>query len=171
MAIELFFQRFVELVSAPFNNPEMIWITFPLIITLIMIELYFGKYRSERIGWNTALTNTLVLVFVSLSLFQFIFRQEGEMLFKIFYVPSFYIALTILLLGVLLFIIDFFHLIPEGLAFIISAHLPINITAYTAIVLVYTSIPLDLATILAWLLLIIILGVFFFLIKLTLPKD
>ena len=44
-SFELFLERFVQLIRAPIDNPEMIWIALPLIITLIMIELYFGKYR------------------------------------------------------------------------------------------------------------------------------
>ena len=169
-SMKLLLERFVELVSAPVKNPEMIWIALPLILTLVMVELYYGKYKSEKLGWNTALTNALVLVFVSLNLFQFIFVQEGSKFFKIFHVSGFYVALVILLLGILLFFIDFFHTLPESLAFTISAHLPINITAYAAIVMVYNSLPLDFATILAWLALIIILGAFFFFIKLFLPK-
>ncbi|MBW2991264.1 hypothetical protein KY348_06195 [Candidatus Woesearchaeota archaeon] len=170
-SLPLLSERFSQLVKAPFTNPNMLWIAVPLIITLVMVELYFGKYREEKMGWNTALTNALVLVFVSLNLFQFIFRVEGEMFFKIFFNQAFYIAFSILLLGILLFFIDFFHLIPEALAFTISAHLPINITAYTAIVIVYSNLPLDFATVLAWLSLIIILGVFFFFVKLMLHKD
>ena len=108
---------------------------------------------------------------MALNLFQFIFRQEGEKFFKIFHVSGFYIALFILALGILLFFVDFFHALPEGLAFTVSAHLPVNITAYVAIVLVYTGMPLDLVTLLAWLLLVIILGIFFFFVKLLLPKG
>ena len=110
-------------------------------------------------------------MFVALNLFQFIFRQEGEKFFKIFHVSGFYIALFILALGILLFFVDFFHALPEGLAFTVSAHLPVNITAYVSIVLVYTGMPLDLVTLLAWLLLVIILGIFFFFVKLLLPKG
>jgi len=171
MTLFILLERFTQLVRAPIDNPDMLWIAVPLILTLIMVELYFGKYRDEKIGWNTALTNALVLVFVSLNLFQFIYRQEGEKFFRIFYTTHFYIALAILLLGILLFFIDFFHLIPEVLAFTISAHLPVNITAYTAIAMVYNNLPLDFITILAWFLLILILGVFFFFVKLLLPKS
>lgn len=166
----LILERFIELVTGPFKNPEMIWIALPLIFTLIIIELYFGRYKGDELTWNTALTNSLVLIFVSLNLMQQIFIEEGN-LFKTAFSTWFYVALFVFALGILLFLADFFRWIPEGLAFIISAHLPVNITAYTAIVLVYNKIPLDLMTFLAWFLIILILGVFFFFVKLSIPDK
>ena len=164
--VGLFFERFWDIVVGPFKNPEMIWIVIPLLITLLIIEMYFMRYKNERLGWNTALSNTLVLVFVSLNLFQRVFIETRGSLFKATNSTGFLIAFVILALGILLFLVDFFHLVPEGVAFIISAHLPINITDYTAIVIVYSHIPLDLLTILSWLFMIIILGGLFFLLRL-----
>lgn len=169
-SFKLLLERFLQLVKAPFVNPDMLWIALPLLLTLIIVELYFGRYRDEKLGWNTALTNTLVLVFVSLNLFQQVFRIEGGSFFRATFSTGFYIALFIFVLGISLFLVDFFHLIPSILAFTISAHLPVNITAYTAIVIVYNMIPLDFATLLAWLAIIIILGALFFVIKLLEPK-
>lgn len=170
-SFKLLLERFVQLVKAPIINPDMLWIALPLLLTLVIIELYFGRYRDEKLGWNTALTNTLVLIFVSLNLFQQVFRSEGGSFFRATFTTGFYIALFIFVLGIVLFLVDFFHTLPRGLAFTISAHLPVNLTAYTAIVLVYNKIPLDFATILAWIAMIIILGIIFFFIKLLEPRG
>lgn len=169
-SFKLLFQRFAELLGGPFVNPSMLWIALPLIVTLIVMELYFGRYREERLGWNTALTNTLVLIFVSLNLFQRVFTTYEGGFFKVIISTGFFVALVVFILGILLFLTDFFHWISKKIAFVISAHLPVNITAYTAVVIVYNQLPLDLMTILAWLLLIVLLGVIFFFVKLTEPK-
>jgi len=174
MVLELFvpiLDRFYELVKAPYLNTEMLWIALPLLITLVIVELYFGRYRGERLGWNTALTNTLVLIFVSLNLLQRIFKENNGNWVDMLSSSSFIIALVILVLGIILFFVDFFHVVPKSLAFIFSAHLPINITAYTAIVLVYNKLPLDINTILAWVMLMVVLGGIFFFIKLLEPKP
>ena len=167
MAFPIFslLHRFAELLGAPFVNPNMLWIALPLLITLIVVELYFARYKEEKLGWNTALTNTLVLVFVSLNLFQHVFKTYSGGFFRVITSTGFFVPLLILVLGILLFFADFFHWLPRKIAFIISAHLPVNITAYTAIVIVYNKIPLDVFTILAWLMLIILLGIIFFFVR------
>ena len=161
-------QRLMTFINAPFRNTDMIWIVLPLMITLIAVELYFARYKDEKLGWNTAMSNTLVLVFVSLNLFQYVFTRTKSFTLAISSI-GFYIALGVLALGIFLFILEFFHLIPDFIAMTISAHLPINITAYTAIVMVYNQIALDWATIVAWAIMITLLGTVFFLIKKLVP--
>ena len=47
---------------------EVLWILAPLVITLILMEMYFGRYKEEELGWNTAFGNTLILIFISANL-------------------------------------------------------------------------------------------------------
>ena len=56
----------VLLIKAPATNPQMIWITVPLVITTLLMTFYFGKHIKEQLGWNTALGNSVVLFFVGL---------------------------------------------------------------------------------------------------------
>ena len=170
-SLGLVIRRFAELLGGPFVNPNMLWIALPLIITFIAVELYFKKYKEEKIGWNSALTNALVLVFVALNLFQHIFTKYEVGFFRSLLTTGFFITLIILILGILLFFTDFFHRIPEKIAFIVSAHLPINITAYTAIVIVYNQLPVDLPMVVAWLLLILLLKLIFFIVRKIEPDS
>jgi len=163
--------RLAQLLGGPFENPNMLWIAMPLIITLIVVELYFKRYKDEQIGWNTALTNALVLFFVALNLFQVVFMSYQGTFWSRFFSTGFFIALIILIMGVVLFLADFFHKIPKKIAFILSSHLLINTTAYIAIVIVYNRIPLDLATILAWIILIALLKAVFLIVRLLEPKS
>ena len=160
----LVLNRLWNLIAAPFKYPDMLWIVLPLILTLVAIELYFGKYADENLGWNTALTNTLVLVFVSLNLFQKVFNQSRGF-WKAFSAQGFYIALFVVLLGLVLFLIDFMHLLPDKIAMAISSHLPMNLAAYTAIVLVYTNLPLDWNTGVAWFILMLFMAGIFLLLR------
>lgn len=163
--------RFAQLVGGPFENPQMLWIALPLIITLIVVELYFKKYKDEKLGWNTALTNALVLFFVALNLVQRVFTfYQGSFWSKLISL-GFLISFIILIIGITLFFADFFHRIPKKIAFVLSSHLAINMTAYVAIVLVYNRIPLDFFTVLAWLLLIILVKAIFLIVRLAGPKS
>ncbi|MBD3354899.1 hypothetical protein GF361_02850, partial [Candidatus Woesearchaeota archaeon] len=62
---DLTISRFMELVTAPYHHSELLWITIPLVAALILMDIYFGRYKKEELGWNTAVGNTLALAFVA----------------------------------------------------------------------------------------------------------
>ncbi len=162
--------RFAQLLGAPFVNPNVLWFALPLIISIIIIELYFGRYKKESLGWNTAVMNSLVLVFTALDLFQYAFGlQKG--FFATLISTAFLVSLFVLFLGVGIFLLDFFHKLPRNIAFKVSAHLPINLIAYTALVVVYNDVPIDLMTMLALILTIIVFALIFFFIRLLEPEG
>ena len=37
------FNRGVDMIEAPVNTPDMLWMLLPLLATLLLIELYFGR--------------------------------------------------------------------------------------------------------------------------------
>lgn len=132
-------QTMKEIVSAPSQQTELLWTVLPLVAALLMMELYFGRYKTEELGWNTAVANGLLLVFVSLTLFRHLLLDREISLAIISDLKTF-LAAAVLILGVWLFIVDFFHLLPKKIAFRISSSLPINFLAYIAVILVRTDI-------------------------------
>lgn len=148
----VFLERLIEIVTAPIVHQEMLWILFPAITTMILMTIYFGRYRNEELGWNTAVGNALVLIFVSLNLFEQAYPQENPLralssfievlqehaLFSSETLPGI-IAGSILVYAVLLLVLDFFHILPKNVAFFISSPLPINTVAYFGIVFVYSA--------------------------------
>ncbi|MEK6974411.1 MAG: hypothetical protein AABW41_04220 [Nanoarchaeota archaeon] len=158
--------RFLELVYAPVNHKEMFWILIPLLITLLMIEFYFGIYVEEQLGWNTAFANTLVLMFVGLDLGKRLY--ENGLLFNDNLRTV--IVAAVLIEAVLLAFLDFFHALPERIAFKISSSLPINFIAISAILLVYAPIKIDYITISALILLAIIISIVIGILHLIEPK-
>ncbi len=172
--LPVLWERFSEIVSAPFRTPDMLWITLPLLITLFMMEVYFGRYRKEQLGWNTVVGNNLVLVFVSLDLLRRLYGTSG-----IAAIPEVFalhhgrtiIAVAVGLSGLLILYYDFFHLLPKRFAFTISSSLAVNLTAYLAIVLIYTSMAIDWYTLFAGLLLFAAAAAFFALVRRIEPKP
>jgi len=165
-------ERFIELVTAPYYHQEMIWIVIPLIIALFLMQLYFGRYRKEQLGWNTAVGNSLALIFVTVDLFRRIYTaSESKVIVDVVFSDfgKSLVALIIGLLSLWLLFGDFFHLLPKKLAFFVSSSLPTTLIAYMGIVLVYTDVPLDRWTLLAGIWLLIVLVIFFAIIHVLEP--
>jgi hypothetical protein len=156
----------------------MLWILLPLLATLCLIELYFGRYREETLGWNSAVGNSVVLFFIAVNLASYLYRTQ--MLVSVsFIAPELYITALakslitffILLESVLLIVLNFFHLMPRNMAFGVSSALTINFMAAIAIILVYSDIPIDFLTLLSVLLLFIGVALFFKVLQILMPKG
>ncbi len=164
-AVNAIWERFIDLVTAPAQYHEMIWIILPLIFTLVVMEFYFNRYKVEELGWNTAVGNSIVLMFIAIDLFRHIYGKSPELLSTIGSIsdvnevfaivhPVVIMAVVVGLWGLGLMFFNFFHVMPKKLAFLISSALPVNVTAYVAIILVYTNlaegafkIPFDIITV------------------------
>jgi hypothetical protein len=163
--------RFWDLVSAPFYHSHMQWIIIPLILTFLLTEFYFFRHTDEELGWNAALINSMVLVFVAIDLTKTVFdeapplevaRLFGTALTTGEHISMFLVIIFIGGLGLGLAVINYFHLLPRKIAYMLSSHPPINFIAYFAIVQVYSRkaghpVPLDTYTVIAATLLFTIL--------------
>lgn len=155
-------ERLVELLSAPAVNPQMIWIIAPLIVTLLLMTFYFGKWTREEIGWNTAVGNSIVLLFVSIDLFRYVFDLSvpGSIINYELHPISTIICILVAIEAVTLMFTSFFKALPKTITFFLCAPLPVNLQAYLAISIVYTNITLDWFTLLAAIVLFVILYFF-----------
>ncbi len=154
--IETLIPRLIELMIVPFTHPEILWIIAPLITAIILMSLYFGRYKNESIGWNDAFAGNIALLFVGLNLLQVLWNKEmlfsGKALF-IYCLLGYNISQLIL---------NYFHKMPKKLSFFINSVLPINFINYFAIILIYSDVAWDLFTFIA--------GIFFFLIVYFISK-
>ncbi|MBU0527234.1 hypothetical protein KKE92_02030 [Candidatus Micrarchaeota archaeon] len=158
LTAEQVWDRTVELVLAPINNMNMLWIAIPLVIATIFMTLYFGRYKKEELGWNTAFGNTMVFVFVAVAIIREMYIQGGET-FDAIFAGGLYSALAAGLIGagLLLMFFTYFHLLPKKLAFFLFSAPPINVSVYAVMSLVYASVAADYITALAAVVLLIII--------------
>jgi hypothetical protein len=181
--VPLVLLRLWELIAAPFRHAEMLWIILPLFFTLFVMEFYYDRHDDEEMGWGAALANSLVLIFVTIDLIKRSFADatpwsvlrtitlsvftdaqlplEPQVLILILFVGALGLAITA---------INYFHLLPRKLAFILSHHASSNYLAYFAIAIVYSTatpnpIPFDLAALIAGAILFILLLLLVFGIK------
>jgi hypothetical protein len=154
------FNRSLGIVEAPIHVPKMLWMLLPLLATLVLMEFYFGRYKDEELGWNTAFGNALVLMFVAIDLFRNLYEPSGQTLLQFVTTVTdikAIIPIWIAAMALILMFIDFFHFIPKKIAYILSSPIYINLIGLLGIIIVYTNlIPLDWTTVFACAVLFII---------------
>ena len=143
---EAVFLRMLELFAPPFQDADIFWAVLPLFLGLVILELYFGMYREEELGWNSATGNGLVLTYTGFTLFQY---YSSNYFFHIFDTKAL-VSLSVLLFGLFILIVSFFHILPRRLDFGISSILVVDYVAYLGIIFVHgTKFYLDLETLAA----------------------
>lgn len=171
--------RIADLFLAPAEHPEMLWTLAPMIIALVLMQLYFGRNKDEALGWNTAFGNSIALIFISASLLRQLFIMSAEADFITFIQSAIafnemkiLVILFLFAYGLLLALISFFHWLPEGLAFFIMNGISINSTAYVVIVLVNSNnIPLDRHTLFAGVVIFVIVLVISIILRTLIPQS
>lgn len=123
-------------------NKELLWIIYPLALVTIIILIYFEKYRDEKPGWNTHVANSLVLIFISSYAFRYFFSLNGGGVQNIELFPiKFAVCILTLILGLIILLVNFEHILPEKISRKISSPLTLNIIAYLVILFVYSTLP------------------------------
>lgn len=124
--------RATEIALAPLNHPDIISSIIPLVLGAVIIELYFGKHKTEVLGWNTSVGNAIIWISTGINL---LLTGAPE--------TSLEKAVTyfILLSGSVIAYMDFFHKWSNAAAFRASSPDVIYPLAYVAVVITKTSIP------------------------------
>lgn len=152
-------------------KPLIFWEILPLAIITLLIIAYFQLYRGEKPGWNTYLSNSLILIFISISLIRFVYTMDSDGIANFTDFPSKTVAIIILIgIGIFLTRFNFEHLLPEKYAIYLSSPLTINLIAYAIILFVHSESSVSWINILSLLIIIIGLSVIFNLIKIPIRK-
>jgi hypothetical protein len=164
--ISTIFTRFGDMISGPFHETSMLWILIPLLFATFFMEFYFGRYKTEELGWNTAYGNSMVLIFVSIDLLRHLYSSHSGFVFDL----PLLLVMVVIFVGVLLTMLDFFHILPKKLAFSISSKFPMNFLAIIAVLIIYNpAVKVDWAAIVAVILLMLVLYAFIALIHKITP--
>jgi len=131
--------RIKDILISPWNDPSMLWEVLPLIATILILEIYFGKYKNEELGWNSALSNSLILIYIGTNLLHYLYLEN---LFDIAESKTI-TAILVVVIGIFIAVMDFYHVLPRKLSFGISSTLPINYLAFLAIIFVHGHLIID----------------------------
>lgn len=126
-------QRLVEIVLAPLNNPGIIPSLLPLALGAVVLELYFGKYEHESLGWNTSVGNAVIWVTTGINLILTNSLTGTERL----------AAYGLIVVGALIGYMNFFHKWGQNIAFRASSSGIIYTVGYITVIVAGTDIPVN----------------------------
>lgn len=154
--------RFFAFIAAPFVYPLMWWLLIHLILTFTLFEFYFERHEDEDLGWTAALANSVVMIFVSAELLRELYGHGGTPFSVFMDVVRDYLALGLFneqmiivslifflgVMGITTAVINYYHLLPRSISFVVSGHKTVNLLAYFLIVVTYrfadgNPLPLD----------------------------
>jgi hypothetical protein len=128
----------ISILIAPVQQSSIVPTVLPLILGGLIVELYLGKYKSEELGWNTAVGNAVVWFATGVSLLATESLEGLEVQATFF----------LIFLGLFVGFMDFFHVWPARIAFLVSSSGLVYTIAYTIVVMIKTSIEVSTATLL-----------------------
>jgi hypothetical protein len=88
------------------KEPGVWWFLAPVFLLWIGMEIYFGQYKRERLGWNSVLANGITFSWINIAGFRVLFMEDLEALD---FWPRFIILLLFLFYGIFIIYIAFFH--------------------------------------------------------------
>ena len=110
---------FGEIGHALVRDLSVWWVLTPIFLLWISMELYFGEYKQEQLGFSSALANGVSLAWVSVTSLRLFTFEEGLQL-----TLQFLILLFFLLYSVIIIWASFMHTFsPQGVSILASTSL------------------------------------------------
>lgn len=92
------------------KDPNIWWFLTPVFILWIIMEIYFGQYKKERMGWNSILTNGISFSWINIASFQVLFLEDSQALD---FTSRVIILSFFFLYGIFIIYIAFTHKLPQ----------------------------------------------------------
>lgn len=143
--------RFLQLLEVPINNTQILWAAIPLLIATFFMVIYFGRYKKEELGWNTAFGNAMVFMFMAINLIREMYYKNGVGSIDNILSSKIYLSVSIGLIGasICLMGLTYYRILPKRLAFFLFSAPTVNVTVYVIMAMVYANVPADSITVLA----------------------
>ncbi len=117
-----------EIAAAPFKQASVWWFLAPIILFWIILEVYFGKHKSEELGWNTALGNGMSLVWVNIESMRFLWFYKPDLFWL-----RFVVIFTILVYGSFIIYVSFTHKLSSKATYRLAAPSPIYYFSFISV--------------------------------------
>lgn len=147
-------QGFVEIFKSPFKDLSILWVLTPILLFWILLEIYFDRYQTEELGWNTALGNGLSVFWVTLTCMRYLFETQRTN----FQWIKFLAIILILLYAIFIILNSFWHKLKKNWSFIISSPTPIYFLSLVVVLWTYGQLIITKWIILDLIILYIIIG-------------
>jgi hypothetical protein len=156
------FHTLVKFLYAPLIFPKMFWILIPVIMVILLMEMYFWRYPRLNLEFHKSMENTIFLLFISFDLLRYVSMDGYHNAVKI------YLCIGFVIFNVIIALLDFYHKLPLSLIGKLSSKLVVAYFSYIILVLIYSDM-LDVYSVLS-LVYILLSVIIFFLIILIVRK-
>lgn len=109
-ALNLIGKSFIEELS-------LWWFLAPVFLLWIGMEIYFGQYKKERLGWNSILANGISFSWINIAAFRVLFMED---LMANDFWPRFIILIIFFIYGMFVIYSAFFHKVSQKLAAVLA---------------------------------------------------
>lgn len=146
---------------------SILWILTPIFIIWIFLEVYFGLFKSEKLGWNNVLGNGISLMWIGVDAMRYIFSAAriGDFWLR------FIIFGIMILYSMLVIYISFTRKLGEFLSYALGSTTPIYFLSFVAVLWSYGQLVIDRWVFLDLLSMFILLLVIFFIFRRLLPRS
>lgn len=142
---------FREIFSAPLKDLSIFWLLAPIILFWLIIEIYFGRYKKEKMGWNTALGNGLSMFWIVVISLKVLFAEGLEL----FSLDKLIFVIFIAVYSIFVIIISFNHRLNEGLFFLLSSPTVVYYLSAIAVLWIHNLLAINFWVIIDFILLYI----------------
>jgi len=139
---------FGEIFSAPLEDLSILWLLTPIILFWLIIEIYFARHKTEKLGWNTALGNGLTMFWVVIISLKVLFTGN----LGLFSYDKLIFVIVIAIYSALIIFMSFTHDVKEKLFFLLASPTAVYYLSGIAVLWIH-----DLLTINVWVLIDLIL--------------
>lgn len=154
------FSGFAAIREALFTDLSIWWVLAPIVVLWVSMEVYFGEYKREKLGFSSALANGISLSWIAFSALRLFFSSGLDTNSAEFYALGFFA-----LYGVLVVILSFRHAISARVVNWIAAPSIIYFFSTLAVLWGENLLQISTSVLLALAILFIIIWSFFAIVK------
>lgn len=138
--VENLISGFSQILSSFTKDPSIWWLLAPIILFWLVIEIYFGRYKNEKLGWNTALGNGLSMFWVVVISLKTLFDEN----LNLYSTEKLVFIIFIALYSTFIILISFTHKIKDNLFFLIASPTIVYFLSLIAILWINDLLVIDL---------------------------
>lgn len=149
------------------HDLSILWLLAPIFIIWIFLEIYFGMFKSEKLGWNNALGNGVTLLWIGVDSMRYIFSAQR--------VGDFWLRFVVfgimVLYSMMLIYLSLNRRLGETLTYALGSTTPIYFLSSVAVLWSYGLLKIDRWVFLDFTFIFILLLVVFYIFRRFIPQS
>lgn len=160
------FNGFIDIGKSFVHDWSIWWVLAPVFLIWIIVELYFGMFKKEDLGWNTSLAQGITLMWISVDSIRHTFSVEVSHFWL-----RFLATLLFLFYGLFLIFICFKHKFSEKATFRFASPNIIFFLALSVVLFTYGELSVSFFVILDLIILFVFIYLVVSIVKKLIPQS